>query len=54
MGLSPLAMLQAADPALADALADGLGICELPYGELDLTLAAVNRERAGRGLAPLA
>jgi len=54
MGLSPLAMLQAADPALADALADGLGICELPYGELDLTLAAVNRERTGRGLAPLA
>lgn len=54
MGLSPLAMLRAADPALADALAEKLGICELPYGELDLTLEAVNRERARRGLAPLA
>lgn len=54
MGLSPLAMLRAADPALADALADRLGICELPYGELDLTLAAVNGEREQRGLAPLA
>ncbi len=54
MGLSPLAMLRAADPALADALADGLGICELPYGELGLTLDAVNRERAQRGLPPLA
>jgi IS30 family transposase len=54
MGLSPIAMLRAADPDLADALADKLGICELPYDELDLTLSAVNRERAGRGLAPLA
>lgn len=54
MGLSPLAMLRAADPALADALAEGLGVVEVPYGELDLTLSAVNRERAQRGLAPLA
>ena len=54
MGLSPLAMLGAADPALASAVADGLGIRELPYGELDLTLGAVNRERASRGLPPLA
>ena len=54
MGLSPLAMLRAADPELADALARGLGICELPYDDLGLTLAAVNGERAGRGLAPLA
>lgn len=54
MGLSPLAMLRAAEPAVAQALADKLGICELPYDQLDLTLAAVNRERAQRGLAPLA
>lgn len=54
MGLSPLAMLRAAQPAIADALADKLGICELPYGELDLTLSAVNGERAQRGLVPLA
>lgn len=54
MGLSPLAMLRAAEPAVAQALADKLGICELPYDQLDLTLSAVNRERAQRGLAPLA
>jgi IS30 family transposase len=54
MGLSPLAMLRAANPAIADALSDGLGICELPYDVLELTLDAVNRERAQRGLAPLA
>lgn len=54
MGLSPLAMLRAAEPAVADAIADRLGICELPYDELDLTLGAVNRERAQRGLPPLA
>lgn len=54
MGLSPLQMLRAAEPKIADALADSLGICELSYDELDLTLAAVNRERAERRLAPLA
>ena len=53
MGLSPLAMLRAADPALAGALGS-LGVFEIPYEELDLTLDAVNRERGGRGLAPLA
>jgi IS30 family transposase len=54
MGLSPLAMLRAAEPGVADALAERLGIVEVPYGELDLTLAAVNREREARGLPPLA
>ena len=54
MGLSPLAMLRAAEPDVARALADALGICELPYDQLDLTLGAVNRERGARGLAPLA
>ena len=54
MGLSPLALLRAAEPGIADAIADKLGICELPYDQLDLTLAAVNRERAQRGLMPLA
>ena len=54
MGLSPLAMLRAAEPAVAQALTDALGICELPYDQLDLTLGAVNRERGARGLAPLA
>lgn len=54
MGLSPLALLRAAEPGIADAIADRLGVCELPYDQLDLTLRAVNRERAARGLAPLA
>lgn len=54
MGLSPLAMLRAAEPALAEALDERLGICELPYDQLELTLTAMNRERALRGLAPLA
>ena len=54
MGLSPLAMLRAAEPGIADALHCRIGICELPYGELDLTLGAVNRERSQRGLPPLA
>ena len=54
MGLSPLALLRAAEPGIADAVAGGLGIVELPYEELDLTLAAVNSERALRGLGPLA
>lgn len=54
MGLSPLALLRAAEPGVADALAEDFGIVELPYGELGLTLAAVNRERSMRGLGPLA
>lgn len=54
MGLSPLALLRAAEPAVADAIADAFGIVELAYDELDLTLDAVNRQRALRGLGPLA
>lgn len=54
MGPSPLAMLRAADPALAEALAHGLGMCELPYRQLGLTLRAVNRDREARGLPTLA
>jgi IS30 family transposase len=54
MGLSPLAMLRAADRGAADALAGALGIEEVPYGELDMTVRALNRARAGRGLPPLA
>lgn len=54
MGLSPLALLRAAEPEIADAIADHLGIVELPYEGLELTLAAVNSERAQRGLPPLA
>lgn len=53
MGLSPLAMLKAADPEAAAALASALGIEEVPYEELDLKTDAINRDRADRGLPPL-
>ena len=53
MGLSPIAMLRAAEPDIAEALGS-LGIIELEYEDLDLTLDAVNRERRARGLPPLA
>ena len=54
MGLSPTAMLEAADPEAAAALMDALGIEEVPYGRLDLTIGAVDRDREERGLPPLA
>ena len=33
---------------------DALGIEEVPYGRLDLTIGAVDRDREERGLPPLA
>lgn len=54
MGLSPLALLRAAEPEAAEALMDALGIEEVPYGRLDMTLGAINADRARRGAAPLA
>lgn len=54
MGLSPTAMLEAADPEAAAALMDALGIEEVPYEKLDLTIGAVDRSRRERGLPPLA
>lgn len=54
MGLSPIAMLKAADPEAAAALADALGIEEVPYEELNLTIDAINQDRKERGLLPLA
>lgn len=53
MGLSPLAMLEAADPEAAAALAGALGIEVVPYERLDLTIGAIDRDRADRGLPPL-
>ena len=35
-------------------LMDALGIEEVPYGRLDLTIGAVDRDREERGLPPLA
>lgn len=54
MGLSPLSMLKAAEPEAAEALMDALGIEEVPYERLDMTLGAINADRAERGVAPLA
>lgn len=54
MGLSPLAMLRAADPEAAEALMAALGIEEVPYERLDMTLGAINADRTERGAAPLA
>lgn len=54
MGLSPTAMLEAADPEAAAALMGALGIEGVPYGRLDLTVDAVDRDREERGLPPLA
>ncbi len=53
LGLSPLSMLRAADPEAHEALCCALGMTELPYDEVDMTLNAVNRERIARGEAPL-
>ncbi len=54
MGLSPLQMLEAADPEACGALAAALGIERMPFERLALTLDAVNRQRVERGLGPLA
>lgn len=54
MGLSPLAMLKAADGAAFDALCAALGIEEIRYEGLNLTIGALNGARKDRGLPPLA
>lgn len=54
MGLSPLGMLRAADAEAHDALSAALGMEEVPFDALALTLGAVNAQRAERGLGPLA
>ena len=53
MGLSPIAVLKHALPHEAEVLCDALSIREVPYEELDLTIGALNAERAMRGLPPL-
>ena len=52
-GMTPTRMLEAAYGPLADALLDALGIEEIPYGALDLTMEAVEHARTKRGEAPL-
>lgn len=54
MGMSPLRMLKAADEEDCAALCAALGMEEVPFDELTLTLDAVNAQRAERGLDPLA
>lgn len=53
LGASPTALLKAAVPG-SDELLDALGVREIPYEKLDLTLRALNAARAERGLPPLA
>lgn len=54
MGMSPLGILKAANEEAYDALSATLGIQEVPFERLALTLEAVNAQRAERGLGPLA
>lgn len=54
MGMSPLGMLRAANEEAYDALSAALGMKEVPFNQLALTLEAVNTQRAERGLGPLA
>lgn len=53
MGLTPLAMMKAAALVEAAALTDALGIEEVPYALLEMTVLALNRDRERRGLPPL-
>ncbi|NHM17029.1 IS30 family transposase [Eggerthellaceae bacterium zg-887] len=54
MGLSPLQMLRAADPEACEALEAALGMEEVSFDKLALTLEAVDGQRKERGLEPLA
>lgn len=54
MGMSPLRMLRAADEEAYDVLGAALGIEEVPFADLTLTLEAVNAQRRERGLEALA
>ncbi len=53
MGLSPIGLMKAARPDAAHALMDALGIEDVGYGGLDLTVGAIDEEREGRGLPGL-
>lgn len=53
MGMSPLAMLRAADKEAFCILCVALGIEEVPYEKLRLAVDALNEARKNRGLAPL-
>lgn len=52
LGATPFSMLKAAVPG-SEALLDALGVREVPYSELDLTVNALNKARAERGLPPI-
>lgn len=54
MGLSPAAALGALLGEAAEGLFDALGIEQIPYEDLDLTMRAIERERKERGLPGLA
>lgn len=50
MGMTPLQMLKAAKPKEAQALTDALGIEEIPYDKLEISIKALNDARRKRGL----
>lgn len=53
MGMTPVKLMRAAAPGDAEALMDALGIREVPYAELELSVRAIERARAERGEPPL-
>lgn len=53
MGLTPFQLMRAADPEAAGAVMDALGLEEVAPEELDMTTAAIDADRASRGLKPL-
>ncbi|MEG0620757.1 MAG: hypothetical protein RR477_06490 [Raoultibacter sp.] len=53
MGMSPVAMLKAANAHAAEILIDALGVEEVSYDKLNLKVDAINQSRKNRGLQPL-
>jgi IS30 family transposase len=52
-GLSPVRLMRAAMPDDAESLLDALGIEDVAYEDLDLTVGAIDEERRRRGLPGL-
>ena len=52
-GLSPIKLMKAAMPDDAKTLLDALGIEDISYGDLNLTVGAINEYRKKRGLSGL-
>ncbi|MEG2517671.1 MAG: IS30 family transposase, partial [Raoultibacter sp.] len=52
-GLSPIKLMKAAMPDDAESFLDVLGIEDIAYGNLNLTVEAIHAERRKRGLPDL-